>query len=75
MIDWLAQPNIAMTTEQEHFHAVVEAKCVELAERGPNLEKPIADYLGIALPGYRISPTVAKMRADKTLTKIPGATV
>jgi len=65
MIDWLADPDKAMTAEQARFHAAAEAKCVELKARGPDLDKPIADYLGIALPGYRLSPTVARMRESR----------
>lgn len=65
MIDWLAAPERPLTTEQERFRAAADAKCTELMARGPQLEKPIADYLGIALPGYRLAPTVAKMREGK----------
>ncbi len=65
MIDWLADPDKPMTAEQARFHAAAEAKCAELMARGPDLDKPIADFLGIALPGYRLSPTVAKMRESR----------
>lgn len=65
MIDWLADPDKPMTAEQARFHAAAEAKCAELTARGPDLDKPIADFLGIALPGYRLSPTVAQMRESR----------
>ena len=65
MIDWLADPDKPMTAEQARFHAAAEAKCAELMARGSDLDKPIADFLGIALPGYRLSPTVARMRESR----------
>jgi putative glycosyltransferase (TIGR04372 family) len=62
MIAWLDDPQLAETELQTRFATRVEAMAVELKERGERLELPIADYLGICLPGYRISPTVATMR-------------
>jgi|GEM_PF-5750847 len=62
MIAWLADPDKPMTAEQTRFRAATKAKCAELMARGADLDKPIADFLGIALSGYRLSPTVARMR-------------
>ncbi len=75
MIEWVREPEKAMTPEQVSFRESVEAKCVELKERGAELDKPIADYLGIALPGYRLSPTVGRMRKaaeNKLEKKVPA---
>jgi len=54
------------TGHQARFREAVEQKTCELSERSDMLDLPIADYLGIALPGYRISPTVALMRERMT---------
>jgi putative glycosyltransferase (TIGR04372 family) len=66
MIAWLAQPDMPETGHQARFREAVEQKTCELSERSDMLDLPIADYLGIALPGYRISPTVALMRERMT---------
>jgi hypothetical protein len=45
----------------------------ELKETGERLDLPIADYLGISLPGYRIAPTVADMREKSRPTSADHA--
>jgi putative glycosyltransferase (TIGR04372 family) len=62
MIRWLDEPKLPETVPQRRFRARVEAMAAELKEAGQRLDLPIADYLGISLPGYRIAPTVADMR-------------
>ena len=62
MIRWLDEPKLPETAPQRRFRARVEAMAAELREAGRSLDLPIADYLGISLPGYRIAPTVADMR-------------
>lgn len=62
MIAWLDQPDLSETPLQLRFRAAVEQTTQDLLQRGEDLDMPIGDYLGIALPGYRISPSVAVMR-------------
>lgn len=64
MVAWLDEPAMPETVEQLQFRADVESVARELKERGPELDLPIADYLGICLPGYRVSPSVMKMRSE-----------
>lgn len=54
MIDWLADPACAATPEQNCFSALVERVAGDLVTNG-DAQPPIADYLGISLPGYRIA--------------------
>jgi hypothetical protein len=67
MIRWLDDPASPETEPQRRFQARVEAMAAELKETGERLDLPIADYLGISLPGYRIAPTVADMREKSRL--------
>jgi putative glycosyltransferase (TIGR04372 family) len=67
MIRWLDDPALPETEPQRRFQARVEAMAAELKETGERLDLPIADYLGISLPGYRIAPTVADMREKSRL--------
>lgn len=62
MIAWLDRPDLSETSLQLRFRSAVEAVADELMHRGSDLDLPIGDFLGIALPGYRISPTVAVLR-------------
>jgi hypothetical protein len=62
MIAWLADPTLTQTDLQARFSAAVEAAARRLVLDRDQLELPIADYLGISLPGYRISPSVAALR-------------
>jgi putative glycosyltransferase (TIGR04372 family) len=62
MIAWLEKPDLAETQLQLRFNAAVERTAQDLARRSRELDNPIADFIGISLPGYRISPTVAAMR-------------
>jgi putative glycosyltransferase (TIGR04372 family) len=62
MIAWLDNPALPETELQKRFQACVQKMADRLAREGDGLELPIADYLGICLPGYRLSPTVAAMR-------------
>lgn len=61
MIEWTADPHLPESAEQRVFRLEVQKINLELMEQGcPRI--PIADYLGIVLDGYRISPSVARMR-------------
>lgn len=62
MIAWIAQPDLPMTAEQEAFRQLTLRTATRIKDASNNTPA-IADYLGIALPGYRISPTVATLRA------------
>lgn len=63
MVAWLETPDLPETDDQIKFREHVEAVAQDLKARGPELSLPIADYLGICLPGYRVSPSVLQMRA------------
>lgn len=63
MVAWLETPDLPETDDQIRFREHVEAVAQDLKARGPELSLPIADYLGICLPGYRVSPSVLQMRA------------
>ncbi|MDP3255189.1 TIGR04372 family glycosyltransferase [Bosea sp. (in: a-proteobacteria)] len=63
MVSWLEAPDLPETDEQLRFRERVERVAQDLKARGPDLSLPIADYLGICLPGYRVSPSVSRMRA------------
>lgn len=65
MIAWVAQPDLAMTDAQEAFHQLTLRTAARIKDATDNTPA-IADYLGISLPGYRISPTVATLRAPAT---------
>jgi putative glycosyltransferase (TIGR04372 family) len=66
MVAWLKRPDLPETAEQLRFRKEVEDVARDLERRGRDLDLPIADYIGICLPEYRISPTVARMRAGET---------
>ena len=70
MIAWLADPSLAETEHQTAFRNAVERKMQRCADAGEALDLPIADYVGIALPGYRLSPSVARMRDEAAVTTI-----
>ncbi|MCZ7643482.1 MAG: hypothetical protein M5U33_13400 [Pseudorhodoplanes sp.] len=63
MIAWLDNPDLPETAAQAAFRAAVADAAAALAAKGTALDLPIGDFLGIALPGYRLSPSVADMRA------------
>ncbi|MCQ8782832.1 TIGR04372 family glycosyltransferase [Mangrovibrevibacter kandeliae] len=63
MIAWVDDPALAETEHQRRFRQVVEEEAVAVAGETETLDLPIADYVGISLAGYRISPTVAARRA------------
>jgi putative glycosyltransferase (TIGR04372 family) len=77
MVAWIKQPDLAETPLQLRFKAAVEATAEHLARSGTELAIPVGDFIGISLPGYRISPTVAAAREISTGTggvqKISGA--
>ena len=58
---WVNAPDSPLTVEQQAFRAAATKTALRLRQAG-NPDLPIADSLGIALPGYRISPTVELMR-------------
>ncbi|HDO52687.1 MAG TPA: TIGR04372 family glycosyltransferase [Rhizobiales bacterium] len=62
MIDWLDKPSLRETALQKSFRKAVARHAAKLAKKGYQLDLPIGNFLGIALPGYRLSPTVAAMR-------------
>jgi hypothetical protein len=43
-----------------------------LGREGLDLALPIADYIGISLDGYRISPSVARIRAERVVDDNAG---
>jgi putative glycosyltransferase (TIGR04372 family) len=61
MLAWMADPDLPESAEQRAFRLAVEKINRDLMARGC-ARIPIADYLGIVLDGYRISPSVARMR-------------
>ncbi|GIK80190.1 MAG: hypothetical protein BroJett024_12950 [Alphaproteobacteria bacterium] len=63
MIAWLDNPDLPETAAQAAFRTAVADAAAALAAKGTALDLPIGDFLGIALPGYRLSPSVADMRA------------
>ncbi len=67
MIAWVSQPDLALTTEQIEFRDLVERTAERIKNAPDNIPK-IADYLGIALPGYRVSPSVEKIRRPSRLS-------
>ncbi len=64
MIAWLDNPDLPETDLQAAFRAAVAAVAADLAAKGMDLDLPIGDFLGIALPGYRLAPSVAAMWAN-----------
>lgn len=71
MIAWLKRPDLPETELQVRFKDAVERTAQELVCRGSNLDLPIGDFIGISLPGYRISPTVAVMREEEMTVSKP----
>ncbi len=69
MIIWVKSPGLEMTKEQKAFQKLA-AKTATCLRTATDNAPPIADYLGISLPGYRISPTVAVMRDSLPLEQI-----
>jgi len=65
MIAWLDTPDLPETPQQAAFREAVAQVAAGLKSKGPTLDLPIGDFIGIALPGYRIAPSVAAMRADR----------
>lgn len=67
MIAWLEDPAAALTARQQEFHNLVIRTQSELRDAAPlSLRIPLGDYLGAALPGYRISPTVDELRYSRS---------
>lgn len=62
MVAWLDNPQLAETPFQVAVRDKIEATAQRHARDGRSLPLPIGDYIGICLPGYRISPTVERMR-------------
>lgn len=65
MLEWLEEPARPETAEQVQFRKIVEEAAKALKKK-PSRELPFVDYIGYSLPGYRIAPSVAKMRAGVT---------
>ncbi|MGA9953055.1 MAG: TIGR04372 family glycosyltransferase, partial [Bradyrhizobium sp.] len=61
---WIENPTLEETPEQVAFRRRVMQQNNALRREGLDLALPIADYIGISLDGYRISPSVARMRAE-----------
>jgi putative glycosyltransferase (TIGR04372 family) len=75
MLAWLEKPDLPETDLQIAFRKAVERTANTLMSDGIALDLPIGDFLGIVLPGYRISPSVAAMRgrAQPRLSAAPAA--
>jgi len=75
MLTWLERPELPETDLQIAFRNAVERAAKVLMSDGRSLDLPIGDFLGIVLPGYRISPSVAAMRAraQPQLSAAPAA--
>lgn len=65
MIAWVKDPALPETIEQLNFRVAVERASAEI-KTARDLTLPIADYLGYVLPGYRTSPSVARLRHELT---------
>lgn len=61
---WIENPTLEETPEQVALRRRVMQQNNALGREGLDLALPIADYIGISLDGYRISPSVARMRAE-----------
>jgi hypothetical protein len=59
---WIDNPELGETAAQSAFRTRVELQNVTLAKESDSLPLPVADYIGISLPGYRVSPTMAEAR-------------
>jgi len=66
MLAWIDKSKLAMTKPQKAFYEKSKRHASSLGKRRENLNTPIADYVGIGLPGYRISPSVSKLRDKGT---------
>jgi len=62
MVAWLNKPSLRETLHQRAFREAVEGLARRVKNQGKGLDLPIGDFIGMSLPGYRISPTVAAMR-------------
>jgi putative glycosyltransferase (TIGR04372 family) len=62
MLEWVVCPEMALSPEQDTFKRLTMQTSARL-KNATDTNPAIADYLGIALPGYRISTTVEKLRA------------
>jgi putative glycosyltransferase (TIGR04372 family) len=62
MMAWVANRDLTETPDQIALRDKIEAVAQDLKARGRDLSLPIADYIGICLPGYRVSPSVLEMR-------------
>jgi hypothetical protein len=75
---WIDNPMLEETPEQVAFRERVAQQNYALGREGLDLALPIADYIGISLDGYRISPSVARMRAERLVNddarRFPSAT-
>jgi putative glycosyltransferase (TIGR04372 family) len=61
---WIDDPTLKETPEQLAFRQRVAQQYLEFSREGASRTLPIADYIGISLDGYRISPSVARMRGE-----------
>lgn len=65
MIAWVKKPKLAMTKLQKEFRDRCKKHTKLLAKDRDNLRTPVADYVGISLPGYRVSDGVEMLRASQ----------
>ena len=72
MDTWIDNPALEETPEQVAFRERVAQHNSALGREGPDLALPIADYIGISLDGYRISPGVARIRAERLVNDNAG---
>jgi len=68
---WMDDPDLPETAEQSAFRQQVATHADALAQGRYPGTLAIADYIGICLDGYRLSPTVARMREEYLLAE-PG---
>ena len=69
---WIDDPALEETPEQMAFRERVAQQNSALGREGPDLTLPIADYIGISLDGYRISPSVARIRSERVVNDSAG---
>ncbi|MBU6458455.1 MAG: hypothetical protein KGQ48_13100, partial [Bradyrhizobium sp.] len=67
---WIDNPTLEETPEQLAFRKFVAQQNDLLGREGQKLRLPIADYIGISLDGYRISPSVARLRGEPVLSRM-----
>jgi putative glycosyltransferase (TIGR04372 family) len=60
---WVTNSKLELSDRQTRFRETVDT-IARILREDRNISPPIADFLGMSMPGFRISPTVAEMRGD-----------